>query len=238
MGLRSLPDTLVGRMETVELWPLSQGEIDGEPDGFVDAVYQLGAEFRHTSTATRRDYIDRIIRGGFPEAVSSYLGLLEEVFLIKGIPAWSRSITSRAVKTPKLAFVDSGMAAHLLGADTHRLRQPGAPLGPLLENFVSMELARQLSWSRMQADLHHYRTKDKIEVDIVLENRQGRVVAAEVKAAETVKPEDFKGLRHLSERLGDDLVVGMVLYTGRHTLQIDSNLLAVPISALWESAAD
>lgn len=40
--MRDLPDTLVGRMETIELWPLSQGEIDGAPDGFVDAAFELG----------------------------------------------------------------------------------------------------------------------------------------------------------------------------------------------------
>ncbi|WP_199038866.1 ATP-binding protein [Glycomyces salinus] len=304
MGLRNLPDTLVGRMETVELWPLSQGEIDGRPDDFIDAIFEHGADFRHSSGESRRDYIDRITRGGFPTAVartgqrrdrffsayiadlinrdvmelerirrttelrrmvdmlagtagqllvqstlanrlgitqptvSSYLGLLEEVFLVKRIPAWSRNISTRAVKTPKLAFVDSGMAAHLLGIDAHRLRRPGAPLGPLLENFVTMEIARQLTWAREQIGLYHYRTKDKTEVDIVLENRRGEVVAIEVKAAETVKSEDFKGLRNLAGHLGGDLLLGAVLYTGRHTLTIDSNMLAIPISALWEGPTD
>ncbi|QVI23899.1 AAA family ATPase [Nocardia tengchongensis] len=39
LGLRALPDTLVGRMETIELWPFSQGEITGAPDAFIDAVF-------------------------------------------------------------------------------------------------------------------------------------------------------------------------------------------------------
>lgn len=42
MGLRALPDALPGRMETIELWPLSQGEIDDGPDGFVDAAFGPG----------------------------------------------------------------------------------------------------------------------------------------------------------------------------------------------------
>lgn len=42
LGLRSLPDTLVGRMETIELWPFSQGEIDRTPEGFIDAVFTHG----------------------------------------------------------------------------------------------------------------------------------------------------------------------------------------------------
>lgn len=69
LGLSRLPDTLVGRMETVELWPLSQGEIDATPDGFVDAAFSLGDELHHDSSITRDEYIQRIVRGGFPDAL-------------------------------------------------------------------------------------------------------------------------------------------------------------------------
>lgn len=272
LGLRGLPDALPGRMETVELWPLSQGEIDGTPDGFVDAIFASGPELRHTSTEDRAGYVDRVLRGGFPEAIARaarrrerffdsyladlinrdviqlseiergpemraltrlvaarsgqlvvpgtlgnelglsrqtvgrYLSLLEEVFLIKRIPAWSRNIGSRAVSTPKGAFVDSGIAADLLGLDAAGLRQPGGRLGLLLEGFVAMEIARQLTRSRERAELYHYRTKDGVEVDIVLENRRGQVVAIEVKASATVRAEDFSGIRHLANRIGDSLV--------------------------------
>ena len=97
-----------------------------------------------------------------------------------------------------------------------------------------MELARQLTWAEERVELFHYRTKDKIEVDAVLENRQGRVVGIEVKAASTVRNEDFKGLRHLADRLGDDFVAGLVLYTGDQTYSFGDRMRAMPLSALWE----
>lgn len=75
-----------------------------------------------------------------------YLSLLEEVFLIKRIPAWSRNLGNRALKTPKANFVDSGIAANLLGADARSLVRPGGPFGELLEGFVVMEPARQATW--------------------------------------------------------------------------------------------
>ncbi len=302
LGLRALPDALPGRMETIELWPFSQGEIDGAPDGFVDALFADGESLRHTSTVTRPEYADRIVRGGFPEAVARsnprrrerfldsyvsdlisreisqlseiervsemralvrllaarsgqllvantlssrvglsastvhrYLALLDEVFLTKRIPAWSRNVSDRAIGTPKIAFVDSGVAANLLGADSRSLVRPDGLFGPLLEAFVLMELARQLTWSDERAELFHYRTKEKVEVDAVLENRQGRVVGIEVKASSTVRPDDFKGLRHLADRLGDDFVVGVVLYTGSQTLPFGERMRAMPVSALWEA---
>lgn len=97
-----------------------------------------------------------------------------------------------------------------------------------------MELCRQLTWSDQRAELYHYRTKDKVEVDAVLENRRGQVVGIEVKAASTVREEDFRGLRHLADRLGDDFIVGLVLYTGRQTLPFGPRLRVMPISALWQ----
>jgi uncharacterized protein len=104
----------------------------------------------------------------------------------------------------------------------------------LLEAFVLMELSRQLTWARRRVELFHYRTKDGAEVDAVLEDRQGWVVGIEVKASSTVRAEDFRGLRHIADRLGTDFVAGYVLYTGSQTLPFGPRLRAVPVSELWE----
>ncbi|MFT4217934.1 MAG: ATP-binding protein [Micropruina sp.] len=301
LGLKQVPDALPGRMETLELWPLSQGEIDKTPtEAFVDAVFAQGTDFVHTSTQSRADYVSRMTRGGFPEAVARterrrqrfldqyisdlinrdvlqvaeieraqdmrrllrllaarsgqllvpgnlansltisaptvrrYIDLLEEVFLIKRIPSWSRNLSRRTVGTPKLAFVDSGIASNLLGYDAAGLQRLDSPLGGLLEGFVAMELARQLTWSHERADLFHYRTKDQTEVDLVLESRQGKVIAIDVKAASTVRADDFRGINRLADDLGSDLIAGFVLYTGAATVPFGPRNRAVPIAALWE----
>jgi uncharacterized protein len=163
-----------------------------------------------------------------------YISLLEEVFLIRQVPAWSGSLASRASKTPKVAFTDSGIAANLIGADARSLVRPGGAFGPLLEGFVLMELARQLTWSQTRAELFHYRTKDMIEVDAVLEDRPGQVVGIEVKASSTVGSDDFRGLRQLAGRVGDDFACGIVLYTGQQTLPFGPRLRAMPVASLWE----
>src|SRR5260221_14470125 len=70
LGLRDLPDALPGRAETIELWPLSQGEIDAAPDGFVDSVFRHGSEVSvPPGTLRKHDYVARAVRGGYPEAV-------------------------------------------------------------------------------------------------------------------------------------------------------------------------
>jgi uncharacterized protein len=164
-----------------------------------------------------------------------YLRLLEEIFLIKRVPGWSRNVGTRITATPKLVFVDSGVAARMLAADAHTLRRPGGQIGPLLEGFVISELARQLTWSETPAEMYHYRDHNKVEVDVILEDRRGGVVGIEIKAASTVKAEDFRGLRTLEAKVGADFIAGIVLYTGGHTLPFGPKLRAMPVSALWET---
>ncbi|MDP3971379.1 MAG: DUF4143 domain-containing protein [Candidatus Nanopelagicales bacterium] len=154
--------------------------------------------------------------------ISRYLALLEEVFLVHRIPAFSRNISTRATATPKLMFTDTGIAAHLLDASAADLAHPVSQMGPLLENFVASELHRQATFSRTRVRLSHYRTRDGVEVDLVLSDRRGSVVGIEVKSAATVRAEDFRGLRHLAERLGDDMIVGIVLYASTNTRPSDA----------------
>ncbi|MEV4350529.1 DUF4143 domain-containing protein [Actinoplanes sp. NPDC049596] len=158
-------------------------------------------------------------------------------FLIKRLPGWSRNLGTRATAAPKMVFVNSGIAANEVAVDARAVLRPGAPFGPLLESFVLSELPRQLTWSDQQADLSHYRDRDAYEVDAVLENRSGQVVGIEVKAASTVGPDDFRGLRRLAGRLGGDFVAAVVLYTGTSTLPFGDRLRAVPVSALWQVSA-
>ena len=130
-------------------------------------------------------------------------------------------------------MVDSGLAGHLAGMTLKRAKHPTAPVGPLLENFALGELCRQLSWAEEPVRLYHYRDRDQYEVDAVLERASGEVVAIEVKAAETVRTEDFRGIRSLGRKIGDQLFAGIVLYAGRQVLPFGERLRAMPMSALW-----
>jgi uncharacterized protein len=66
----------------------------------------------------------------------------------------------------------------------------------------------------------------------------GEIVACEVKAAETVGSEDFRGIERLGRQLGDQLLAGIVLYAGQTPLPFGDRLRAWPISALWTLSAD
>ena len=164
-----------------------------------------------------------------------YLALLEKVFFIHLIPSWSGSMARRLVRHPKLMLVDGGLLAHLLSIDLTRFERDPTLVGMVLENFVALELRKQLSWSRdVGKRLFHFRAHTGEEVDAVLERRGGEVVGVEVRATSAARPADFRGLRALAEATGKKFVRGVVLYTGRETIGFARNLHAVPISALWK----
>ena len=84
--------------------------------------------------------------------------------------------------------------------------------------------------------MSHFRDRDGHEVDIILEDTAGRVIAIEVKAAVSVDGDDVAGLRFLADRLGSDFLHGFVLYTGQATVRInDDRFTATPVSSLWNS---
>ncbi|MBI4401527.1 MAG: ATP-binding protein [Nitrospirae bacterium] len=300
-----LSESLAGRMETLALWPLSQGEIEERREGFVDAVFARTLPSMADGLPSRSEIVRRIVRGGYPEVLSRtaesrrsawfssyittilqrdvrdlaniegltalprllallsarvmallnfaelsrsisiplstlkrYMALLETAFLIHMLPAWSGNLGKRLVKAPKLLFSDVGLAAHLLGVNAERLARDLGLFGQLLENFVTMELRKQITWSQVHPQMFHFRTQTGQEVDLVLEDQAGRIVGIEVKASATVSAQDFKGLRSLAEAVGKRFRRGIVLCTGSEAIPFGPHLHALPVSALWRLGAE
>ncbi|MGM0906973.1 MAG: ATP-binding protein [Pseudomonadota bacterium] len=163
--------------------------------------------------------------------VREYLALLEQIFLIEELSPWHSDRISRLIKTPKLHLSDTGLASSLLGVNADELWKDKELLGQLLETFIYQELRKHASWYDEDLKFYHFRNKDKVEVDIIIE--KGRLKAGiEVKAAATVKQSDFKGLIRLKDACKGDFVGGIVFYDGEQVLPFGDKLYAVPISHL------
>lgn len=173
------------------------------------------------------------------DQAGSYLRLLELAYLVVQLPAWSTNLSIRVARRPKLHLVDSGLAAHLQGVTADRLApvDPAAAtrFGALLETFVAMEILKQSGWAERHVALHHFRTHDGIEVDVVLEADDGRVCAVEVKAGSTVNAAATRGLEYLRDHLGERFVAGLVLNTGTQAQRIGDRLAVAPVSSLWQA---
>ncbi len=164
-----------------------------------------------------------------------YWALLEAVFFVQTLPAWSGNLTSRLSKAPKILLNDTGLLCHLVGLDAHRLKDDSLMTGAILENFVVMELIKQAGWSQTHPKFFHYRTQKQQEVDLVLEDSRGYLVGIEVKKSASPNAHDFKGLRFLAEQTGKKFLRGVLLYTGSESVSFGNNLHAIPIGAPWAS---
>jgi uncharacterized protein len=163
-----------------------------------------------------------------------YMALLEHVFLILKVPAWTTNVEGQFVKSPKVFLNDTGLLCHLRGEGVDSLIENRVTAGAFLENFVVMEIIKQLTWSDLFLKPYHFSIHSGAEVDLVLEDRKKQLYAIEIKSTATINTDDFKGLRRLAEIAGKRFKRGVVLYSGEQTLGgFGENLQAVPLAALW-----
>ena len=163
--------------------------------------------------------------------IREYMTLLSRIFLMEEVPPWHSNRLKRLVKTPKLHLGDTGLACSLLGLDADALWKERAVFGRILETFIYQELRRHASWQEETVSFSHFRDKDKVEVDFVLESG-GRIAGVKVKEAATVTGNDFKGLRKLRDVVQTTFTNGVVLYDGESVVPSGNKLYAVPISSL------
>lgn len=166
------------------------------------------------------------------DTVKTYIGVLEQMFLVRRLPAWRPGLGAREIAKPKIYLADSGLLCHLLGADEKRVAEDDQVTGRALENFVAMEVVKHLEWADRRVRVYHYQ-REREDVDLVFEQADGSLAAVEVKASATVGIEDARWLKKLKDRRSDRFRSGFVLYSGEQTVPLGDRLWAVPISGLW-----
>jgi len=295
---RKVMDALTGRVESVDLWPLTQSEIEGAKGNFVDSLFSGAPPHIEGAPVGRAALAGRLTAGGYPEArlrdearrthwfdsylestlqrdltdisdahklkemprllrllaaqaanivvpanisrnialdrgtVEAYIGLLETVFLVRRLRAWTPGLANRELRHPKVYVVDTGLLLHLLGADEQRLAEDDQITGKAVENFVAMEILRHAEWSEGMPTTFHYR-QGRDEIDVVLEDRAGNIAAVEVKASASIRVRDWRALERLRDAKGKGFRCGVLVYTGEATVPLGDRIFAVPISGLW-----
>ncbi|MFH0729538.1 MAG: ATP-binding protein [Pseudomonadota bacterium] len=172
------------------------------------------------------------------KTVKRYIEILELMFIIRRLHPYVRNSSKRAVVgMPKLHFIDTGLACHLLGlknSDTLHLSQF---FGGLVENHVFCELLKHATWSEDDVNFYHFRNTTGHELDLVIERGDGRVIGVEVKASMTIKREDFSGLLNFADYAKDKFLHGVLFYSGDKILPFRINetiLHAIPLSSLMK----
>jgi uncharacterized protein len=172
-----------------------------------------------------------------------YREILERLFIVEPVPAWAptRKRISRLGMPPKHHLADPALATSLLGVDAGALlsaEEVGPPslrdaplLGALFESLVTLSVRVYAQAAR--ASVSHVRTRNgDHEVDLVVERRDGRVLAIEVKLAAVPRDDDASHLRWLRQRIGDDLLDAVIVTAGRYAYRRPDGIAVVPAALL------
>ena len=174
------------------------------------------------------------------KTVKRYMEILELMFIIRRLHPYVRNSAKRSVVgMPKLHFIDTGLACHILGLKNADTLHSSQFFGGLVENFVFCELLKHATWSEEDVNFYHYRDTDRHELDLVIERSDGKVLGIEVKASMTVKSEDFSGLANFVDYAKDRFLHGLLLYSGDKVLPFrvkGHTFHAVPMASLTNSA--
>ncbi|WP_231910104.1 ATP-binding protein [Corynebacterium cystitidis] len=164
-----------------------------------------------------------------------YREKLSEIWMVDPLPAWDSlfHLIPRQTVAPKHYLADVALSLYFAGIRPRQLNtsQNASRFGQFFESFA-VHSAR-VAGSAHGLKASHVRTKGgEREIDLVLESRDGAVLAFEMKLAGRIRDEDVRHLTWLRDQLGEDLVEAVVLYTGRYAYRRPDGVAVIPLSLL------
>jgi hypothetical protein len=160
-----------------------------------------------------------------------YLNLLEASYLLHRLPAYAVNRTKRLIKSPKLYFCDTGLAAHLAGIESAADLERSSLRGPLLETLVLSDLLAWRESAASRPEILYWRSVSGIEIDFIVET-DGRVFPVEVKATSRPRLSDIRNLQVFLEEYGKSAPHGLLVHTGTRCEQLAARIWAMPLSVV------
>ena len=148
------------------------------------------------------------------DAARSWLSILEASFLVFRLAPYYRNYGKRLVKSPKLYFYDTGLAASLLGIESAEQLGGSNHRGALFENAVAIEVIKRYQALGTEPKLFYWRDSNKNEVDFIIEKGGTPRCAVEVKSSATFRPKAFGTLDSMAPEMGLDIDDRFVIYGG------------------------
>ena len=148
--------------------------------------------------------------------IRSWLSVLETSYLVFRLQPHFRNFRKRLVKTPKLYFVDTGLAAQLLGIENEQQLATHPLRGALFENWCVVELLKLRLNRGMSPNLHFWRNNAGIEIDVIVDHG-AKLLPVEIKSGATVASDWFAGMKKWQALAGDKSQRGFVVYGGEES---------------------
>jgi predicted AAA+ superfamily ATPase len=164
--------------------------------------------------------------------VKKWLSVLEASYQIYLLPPHFNNLGKRIIKSPKLYFIDTGIATYLLGLHASEPTLQGPMIGPLFETMVVSEWIKAFYHRGERPELYYWRSKAGVEVDLIVD-RNGRLYPIEIKATSTLFPAHAESLNRWRALAGDLASEGIIVANISERLRL-KDCQAIP----WEKGLD
>jgi predicted AAA+ superfamily ATPase len=162
--------------------------------------------------------------------IKRWVSLLQTSSLIYLLYPFSKNISNRATKMPKIYFMDTGLACYLTKWNTPEVLEKGAKSGEILETFVFSEILKSYWHNGRKPAISFYRDKEKKEIDIIMEEN-GKVYPIEIKKKSNPDKKDIKNFDVL-QKAGLSVGEGAVICLASTHLPLSENVNIIPVSYL------
>jgi len=169
-----------------------------------------------------------------PNTARRWLGLLEASGVVALVEPYFGNRTKRLIKSPKLMFLDTGLASFLSGFPSPKALGASPHIGPLWESHVYGELVRRSAGTGRSSTVHWWRTASGREVDLVVELPGGKIAAIECKWAEDPGTRPPSGLDALRRAEAGKLAAGFVVSRTRATYKLADGTVVTNVAGLLQ----
>lgn len=151
--------------------------------------------------------------------IKSWLSILEALYIVKLLPPYFENFGKRAIKSPKLYFIDVGLACYLLGISEVAQLSRDPLRGALFENMIVMEFIKNNYNQGSDQDLYFFRDNNQLEVDVVFK-KGSRLIPIEIKSSETFHHHFIKNLDTFNKICNNNPPQGFVVFGGNDSFEI------------------
>ena len=151
--------------------------------------------------------------GVSPNTITSWLSVLQASYIVALLPPYFENTSKRLTKTPKLYFLDTGLACYLLGIESPEQLSRDKMRGALFENFVVTEALKQRYNQGKESNLYFYRDSNQNEIDLLLKRNSG-LYGIEIKSSMTYHKDFEKALKRIDEWVKAPVDGKAVVYAG------------------------
>ena len=152
--------------------------------------------------------------------VKEWLSILEASYVIRLLRPYYRNFGKRFIKAPKIYFIETGLAAYLLGIRSAEQISSHPLVGSLFENMTVMEAFKQRLNRGEEGNFYFLRTNHGVEIDLAWE-KNGKLDLCEIKSAYTFHDDMANNIRSIEKLLPNETGNKFIVYSGRKTTTAD-----------------